>query len=100
MITSIVYRFSKESLIDFTVALTGALPNQSGNAGKSLITDGTNVSWQSPLPTQTGNAGKNLQTDGTTTSWQAPAVASTTVAGAVEIATDIELATLVNTGST
>lgn len=45
VITSITYKVAKESFIDFTVAITGALPPQSGNAGKSLMTDGTNVSW-------------------------------------------------------
>ena len=44
-ISSITYRTAKESYIDFTVALTGALPSQTGNAGKSLMTDGVNVSW-------------------------------------------------------
>lgn len=44
-ITSIQYYVAKESYIDFTVTITGALPSQTGNAGKVLITDGTNVSW-------------------------------------------------------
>jgi hypothetical protein len=39
VITGISYRNAKESFIDFTVAITGALPDQSGNAGKVLITD-------------------------------------------------------------
>ena len=39
VITSIGYRTAKESYIDFTVALTGALPDQTGNASKSLMTD-------------------------------------------------------------
>lgn len=99
-ITSIVYRFSKESLIDFTVALTGALPSQAGNAGKALVTDGTNASWQSPLPSQTGNAGKNLQTDGINASWQSPTVASTTVAGQVEISTQAEFTASTDTWGT
>lgn len=43
--TSIIQKVAKESYIDFTVSLTGALPSQGGNAGKCLVTDGTNVSW-------------------------------------------------------
>jgi len=46
VITAISYRNPKESFIDFTVTITGALPSQAGNAGKVLTTDGTNVSWQ------------------------------------------------------
>jgi hypothetical protein len=69
LVTGITYKNAKESYIDFSVSLTGALPSQSGQTGKSLITDGTNVAWQSPFPTQTGNNGKVLFTDGTTTSW-------------------------------
>lgn len=48
VITSIVYRNPKESYIDFTVAITWALPSQAWNAGKALVTDGTNVSWWVP----------------------------------------------------
>jgi hypothetical protein len=48
-----------------------ALPNQSGNNGKFLGTNGTIASWQTvnALPSQTGNAGKTLTTDGTNASW-------------------------------
>ena len=53
-ITNIVYRFSKESLIDFTVALTGALPSQTGNGWKSLMTDGTNILWGTNNNLRTG----------------------------------------------
>ena len=49
------------------------LPEQTGNNGKFLTTDGTSKSWstiaQYTLPTQTDNAGKFLTTDGTTESW-------------------------------
>lgn len=45
IITSITYRNAKESYIDFTVAITGALPDQTGNAGKVLFTNGTTVYW-------------------------------------------------------
>lgn len=47
------------------------IPNQSGNSGRYLTTDGTTISWStvSALPTQTSNAGKYLTTDGTTASW-------------------------------
>ena len=48
-----------------------ALPDQTGNSGKFLTTDGTDASWASVggLPDQTGNAGKFLTTDGTDASW-------------------------------
>jgi hypothetical protein len=76
------------------VGSSGAnLPDQTGNAGKFLSTDGTNPSWATVtvptkvsdldndsgfitanevpdgLPDQTGNDGKVLSTDGTTASW-------------------------------
>lgn len=46
VITSIEYYVAKESYIDFTVSLTWALPIQTWNAGKSLITDWTNAYWE------------------------------------------------------
>jgi hypothetical protein len=47
------------------------LPDQSGNTGKYLTTDGTDPSWESvdALPDQTGNEGKYLTTDGTDPEW-------------------------------
>ena len=47
------------------------LPDQTGQSGKFLTTDGTDASWATvdALPDQTGNAGKFLTTDGTDTSW-------------------------------
>lgn len=49
-----------------------SLPDQSGNSGKYLFTDGTDASWEvvEALPDQTGNAGKFLGTDGTNESWE------------------------------
>ena len=75
----------------------GSLPDQDGNSGKFLTTDGTDASWTEvdalpdqasfagyflttdgsvaswaevdALPDQTGNAGYYLKTDGTTASW-------------------------------
>ena len=55
-----------------TIAASGdAFPDQSGNVGKFLTTDGSDVSWATvdALPSQTGNAGKFLTTDGTDASW-------------------------------
>ena len=48
-----------------------ALPDQTGNAGEFLTTDGTDVSWAAvdALPDQSGNAGSYLTTDGTDASW-------------------------------
>lgn len=45
VITSISYLTPKESFIDFTASLTGALPSQAWHVGEALVTDGTNVSW-------------------------------------------------------
>ena len=52
-------------------AMTGALPAQSGQAGKVLTSDGTDSSWQEGLPSQTGQSAKFLTTDGTSANWQA-----------------------------
>ena len=53
--------------------LTGvdSLPDQTGNTGKYLTTDGTDASWVTvdALPDQTDNSGKYLTTDGTDASW-------------------------------
>lgn len=49
------------------------LPSQSGNTGKFLTTDGTDASWAAvpeALPNQVGNAGKALYTDGEDASWE------------------------------
>lgn len=56
--------------------VSGVFPSMSGNTGKFLTTDGTNVSWGTvsggdPLPSQTGNSGKFLTTNGTNASWAA-----------------------------
>jgi hypothetical protein len=47
-------------------------------AGHALISGGPGVapSWAEVLPSQTGNAGKSLTTDGTNTSWSANAAAT------------------------
>jgi hypothetical protein len=52
-------------------AMTGALPAQSGQAGKVLTSDGTDSSWQEGLPSQTGQSAKFLTTDGTSANWEA-----------------------------
>lgn len=48
-----------------------ALPDQTGNNGKFLSTNGTTASWETVggLPSQTGQSGKFLTTDGTDASW-------------------------------
>jgi hypothetical protein len=73
------------------VAMTAALPNQAGNAGAVVQTNGTTASWSSvgttgqmltsagtgaftwtlPIPLQAGNAGTILTTNGTTSAWSA-----------------------------
>jgi hypothetical protein len=47
------------------------VPDQTGNSGKYLTTNGTASSWGAvdALPSQTGNSGKYLTTDGTAASW-------------------------------
>lgn len=47
------------------------IPSQTGNAGKYVTTDGTNLSFATvdALPTQSGNSGKYLTTNGSTASW-------------------------------
>jgi len=48
-----------------------SLPDQTGNIGKYLTTDGATLSWATvnALPSQTGNIGKYLTTDGSVASW-------------------------------
>lgn len=48
-----------------------SLPDQTGNIGKYLTTDGSVASWATVaiLPSQTGNDGKYLTTNGVTASW-------------------------------
>ena len=56
-----------------------ALPSQTGNSGKFLTTNGTAASWDtvSQVPSQTGNSGKYLTTDGTSASWNDPNLVTT-----------------------
>lgn len=57
------------------VAAPNGLPSQSGQTGKVLGTDGSAASWvaaPSGLPAQAGNAGRILRTDGTTATWSDP----------------------------
>ena len=55
---------------------SGDLPDQTGNEGKFLTTNGTTTSWATvqggggdSLPDQTGQEGKFLSTNGSTASW-------------------------------
>ena len=64
-----------------TPVIPDPLPDQTGNNGKFLSTNGTTASWETVggLPSQTGNAGKFLTTDGTDASWSdKPLVNNTT----------------------
>lgn len=56
---------------DALLASEVTLPEQTGNAGKFLSTNGTIPSWESVdiLPSQSGQSGKFLTTNGTSTSW-------------------------------
>jgi len=58
--------------VEATSVIQGeTLPDQTGNSGKFLSTDGSDTSWQTvdALPGQTGNSGKYLTTDGSIASW-------------------------------
>ena len=57
------------------------LPDQTGESGKYLTTDGTDASWAAveALPDQSGNAGSYLTTDGTDASWAALEVGTATM---------------------
>ena len=48
-----------------------AFPEQTGNSGKYLQTDGTNVKWSTvdTYPSQSGKSGQSLITDGASTLW-------------------------------
>jgi len=55
-----------------SAGIGSALPDQNGQAGNILTTDGTVASWEvssSSLPSQGGNSGKFLTTNGTVASW-------------------------------
>ena len=80
VITSITYYVAKESYIDFTVAITGALPSQAGNAWKFLQTDGTNVSWAFDNALRTGLTASGIIT--------------TDVTGAEQVTTNAGLVTI------
>ena len=58
---------------DVDWATIDALPSQSGQSGKYLTTDGSVASWSTvdALPSQTGQRGRYLTTDGTNASWVA-----------------------------
>lgn len=62
---------SSKTLVTTTDS-TVLVPDQTGNSGKFLTTNGTSSSWATvdALPSQSGNAGKYLTTDGSTASWQ------------------------------
>ena len=55
-------------------AATQAIPSQTGQSGKYLTTNGTDMNWASvdALPSQTGHSGEFLTTDGTGASWGSP----------------------------
>ena len=56
----------------FVTDESDTLPEQAGNAGKFLTTDGSIPSWTDvdALPSQEGESGKFLATDGTVASWE------------------------------
>lgn len=67
-----------------TPILGTTLPDQTGQSGKFLTTDGSNPSWAEveagdSLPDQTGHGGDLLTTDGTDASWATTATVSPVV---------------------
>ncbi len=61
-------RYVQEALLN----AEANLPEQSGNAGKFLTTNGQLPSWSNipaEIPSQSGNSGKFLTTNGTSVSW-------------------------------
>ena len=50
-------------------AVDGLIPNQTGNGGKFLGTDGSILSWLLTLPDQATHGGQYLTTDGSVSSW-------------------------------
>ena len=62
------------------------LPSQTGQSGKFLTTNGTDASWASvdAFPSQTGNAGKILTTNGTSVSWVETGSTSVIATGSTE----------------
>lgn len=69
-----LYFFKNNKLITVSGSGGDSLPDQTGQSGKFLTTDGTNPSWATvsagdSLPDQTGQAGKFLTTNGTDASW-------------------------------
>lgn len=91
--------------VDFTSAsLDGvdALPDQTGNSGKYLTTDGSVATWSvvDSFPDQTGNSGKYLTTDGSIVSWQdAPSGANSVTVGTTSTLTPGTPATVTNSGT-
>jgi len=55
------------------LAFSSSLPNQSGNAGKYLSTDGSNASWQTVLPAFSGTTNYTLISNGSQAVWTSPA---------------------------
>ncbi len=75
-----VYRFIRDAIADGVIGGGSSLPDQSGNNGKFLSTDGTDASWETPtglgdlvgpssaadnsVPTYDGTTGKLVQDQG------------------------------------
>ena len=80
---------SGNTTIDVDAGGGSGLPDQTGNAGKFLTTDGTDASWATvdTLPSQTGQSGRFLTTDGTDASWATINALQNTATGSGSIAT-------------
>ncbi|ALK96979.1 hypothetical protein AB595_04715 [Massilia sp. WF1] len=82
------------------LAFNAGLPQQSGNAGKFITTDGTSASWASPFPAQAGNANKVLGTNGSATAWRSvlPTLTKFTSSGSWVATSDTARLTLIGGG--
>lgn len=76
------------------------IPDQTGNSGKYLRTDGTSTSWEAAdaLPSQTGNDGKYLTTNGTSPSWAVLDVSTKADLSGAIFTGDVEAPNLTITG--
>ena len=81
----------KQTNWDDAYVFVGNFPTQTGNSGKYLTTDGSDLSWDTvdALPSQTGHSGEFLTTDGSTASWAEIATGNTTATGIWENANTI-----------
>lgn len=88
-------RITAAAFNDISTALDelDAFPEQSGNSGKYLTTNGTDVSWASidTYPSQSGKSGQSLISNGTSTLWHPVAQDVLDAAEAASAESDAEI---------